>query len=1042
VELPSGTVTFLFTDIEGSTRLVRELRGGYADVAAAHRRLLRVAFEKYEGHEIDTQGDAFFVAFRRANDAVAAAACAQQALAEHQWPDGRDVRVRMGLHTGEPTVGDEGYHGLGVHRAARICAAGHGGQVLLSGITRDLVEDDLPEGLSLLDLGEHRLKDLERPERIHQLVYPGVPPEFPALKTLEAQPAEVPFADREDELVAAVAARFGWRRWRRRVAVSAAAVAAGVGAAALGLILTRGSSATASDVPANAVGVFAGGNAKHVANISVGSSPTAIAAGADDVWAANTDDNTVSRINQQTEAVVQTIDVGSAPSAIAVGGAFVWVANSLDGTVSQIDPQKTGGSVLQTTNVGNAPSDIAYGLKGVWVVNSADKTLTRIDPASGKAGKPIPTGAGADGVAVGEDAVWVTSSATGSVTRVDPKSGEPLQPINVGQGPAAVAVGAGAVWVVNALDGTVSKVDPKRASVVTTIPVGKEPRGIAVGDGAVWVSDESGTLTEIKPDDGSIVRTLKIGNRPQGIAVGPAGIYLAVRTSGAAHRGGMLRIAQAEPLDSIDPAVAYYAESWQVLSLTNDGLVGFRRVGGTAGGQLVPDLAESLPAPTADGKTYSFRLREGIRYSTGKLVRAEDFRRAIERSFAVPNATGPNFFRGIVGAAACKTEKCDLSQGIVTDDAAGTVTFHLAAPDPDFLYKLAVPPSFALPSSTPRKASRHGLPATGPYLIVRATPKRLELARNPRFHEWSPARPDGYSDRIVMEIGTTPDVQLRSVERGNADWAVDARGASSDRLRALDTQHASQVHRSPTRSTAYLFLNTRLAPFDSVQVRRALNYAADREAIAPGLGRPTCQVLPPGFLGYSQYCPYHVAGGRAEGLARARRLVAASGKRGGAVAVWTPDLAPLHTQAIYWASVLRSLGFRATVHTVHGGFNPYSAALSAPTSKPQAGLYAWNADYPAPAGFVTDQLTCGAPANLARFCDRAIDAEIRRAGSLQTSEPQAANALWSRIDRQITDLAPWVSTLNLDNVDFVSKRVGNYQYNPEWGLLLDQLWVR
>jgi DNA-binding SARP family transcriptional activator/class 3 adenylate cyclase/tetratricopeptide (TPR) repeat protein len=210
-DLPSGTVTLLFTDIEGSTRLVRELRGGYADVRDAHRRLLRAVFETYEGHEIDTQGDAFFVAFRRANDAVAAAAQAQQALAEHEWPEGSDVRVRMGVHTSEPTVGDEGYHGLGVHRAARICAAGHGGQVLLSNITRDLVEDELPDRLSLIDLGEHRLKDLERPERIHQLVYPGVPAAFPPLKTLEAKAADTSYADSDDELAAGVAARLQFR---------------------------------------------------------------------------------------------------------------------------------------------------------------------------------------------------------------------------------------------------------------------------------------------------------------------------------------------------------------------------------------------------------------------------------------------------------------------------------------------------------------------------------------------------------------------------------------------------------------------------------------------------------------------------------------------------------------------------------------------------------------------------------------------------------------------------------------------------------------
>src|SRR5438105_9897869 len=140
-ELPSGTVTFLFTDIEGSTQLVKQLGDRYAGVLAEHQQLLREAFVQHGGHEIDTQGDSFFIAFRRARDAVAAAVAAQRALAEHDWPAGAEVRVRMGLHSGEPAIGENRYTGLGVHRAARVSAAGHGGQILLSDTTRSLVED-------------------------------------------------------------------------------------------------------------------------------------------------------------------------------------------------------------------------------------------------------------------------------------------------------------------------------------------------------------------------------------------------------------------------------------------------------------------------------------------------------------------------------------------------------------------------------------------------------------------------------------------------------------------------------------------------------------------------------------------------------------------------------------------------------------------------------------------------------------------------------------------------------------------------------------
>ena len=173
-ELPTGTVTFLFSDVEGSTRLLTRLRGRYAEVLAEHRRLLRAVFAEHDGREVDSEGDAFFVAFVRASDAIAAAVGGQRSLASQRWPEGVDVRVRMGVHTGEAEVRLGRYVGLDVHRAARICAAGHGGQVLISRATRELVADELPSDVALRDLGEHRLKDLDRPEQLFQLVAGGL----------------------------------------------------------------------------------------------------------------------------------------------------------------------------------------------------------------------------------------------------------------------------------------------------------------------------------------------------------------------------------------------------------------------------------------------------------------------------------------------------------------------------------------------------------------------------------------------------------------------------------------------------------------------------------------------------------------------------------------------------------------------------------------------------------------------------------------------------------------------------------------------------
>lgn len=172
--LPAGTVTFVFSDIEGSTGLLKRLGERYAELIAEHRRIVRETFGAQAGVEIDMQGDSFFFAFARARDAATAAVEAQRAHAEQAWPDGEYVRVRMGLHTGEPAVGAEGYLGVDVVRAARLCATGQGGHVLLSEATRALIGSSLPEGVSVHAVGERRLKDIDEPERVYELAIEGV----------------------------------------------------------------------------------------------------------------------------------------------------------------------------------------------------------------------------------------------------------------------------------------------------------------------------------------------------------------------------------------------------------------------------------------------------------------------------------------------------------------------------------------------------------------------------------------------------------------------------------------------------------------------------------------------------------------------------------------------------------------------------------------------------------------------------------------------------------------------------------------------------
>jgi class 3 adenylate cyclase/DNA-binding NarL/FixJ family response regulator len=202
-ELPGGTITFLFTDIEGSTRLLKRLSGDYYKLLLAeHHDLFRALFVEHAGREVDTQGDAFFVVFQRAKDAVATALAAQRAVAAHSWPQQVDVRVRMGLHTGEPARAAERYIGLGVHRAARICSVAHGGQILLSHATYAVLADEMLPDIRFRDLGEHTLKDLDRPERLYQLVVPDLPSDFPPLRGTGASSHEEAAAASERVVVA------------------------------------------------------------------------------------------------------------------------------------------------------------------------------------------------------------------------------------------------------------------------------------------------------------------------------------------------------------------------------------------------------------------------------------------------------------------------------------------------------------------------------------------------------------------------------------------------------------------------------------------------------------------------------------------------------------------------------------------------------------------------------------------------------------------------------------------------------------------------
>ena len=853
--------------------------------------------------------------------------------------------------------------------------------------------------------------------------------------------------------------RAGSRQGRRPVLALAGAILAAIALVAAAIELTRGPSRHALVIPGNSVGAFSLKDDRAGAMVPVGISPSAMVAGAGALWVVDYNAGAVSRIDPVAHAVVQTIQVGASPSGLAVGGRAVWVTNNSSGTVSRIDPAVN--RVVQTVEVGNGPSGVAVAGGAVWVANRSDGTLSRIDPVSGAVTDTLALGGDPTGITSGSGAVWVSENAGRRVLRVDPRGNQVTASINVGTGPTMIAAGLGAVWVANSLDGTVSRIDPQSDAVTTTIPVGDGAGAIAVVAGAVWVTSQyAGTVSLIDPAANVIKRVIKVGNRPQTLALSNGLLWVGTATMGASHRGGTLTVLTAGQADTFDPVLTQ--DLYPILPLTYDGLTTYQRVGGSGSVQLVPDLALSLPSPTDGGATYTFRLRRGIRYSNGEPLRPEDFRRALKRELILgANTNYGGAFAHVIGGAACAAHPrhCDLSRGVVVDDAANTITFHLVAPNPEFLNRLTLPDAYAVPAGTPeRDIGLHPMPATGAYKWTDVASDHIRLVRNPYFHEWShAARPDGYPDQIVFKRVSSVEAGITAVERGHADYLFD--GVPQDRLAEAQTRYAGQLYVTPSGGTTALILNTRAAPFTDVRVRRAINYAVDRAKLAGLLGddaQPACQILPIGLPGFRRYCPYTAdpspAGiWHAPDLARAERLIDASGTRGTPITIWNLEDEGLAPADRYLVSLLDRLGYPTRIKDFSAGDPTGDPRFADSRTAPQGALYILpiGLAYPSASQVLQVDFACEAfvpnstaSSNWSEFCDHRLDTEIDRALAAESANAPDTAALWAQADRTATDQAPAIPLTTTTDIQLVSARVHNYQSSLAQGVLLDQLWVR
>jgi len=822
------------------------------------------------------------------------------------------------------------------------------------------------------------------------------------------------------------------------------AVAALAAVSAIVVVTAGGGSGVRTAIAGDGAGAVDPRSGRVEVSVHVGSGPAGIASESGRVWVTNAADGTVTRIDAAAGHVDQTIPVRTSPAGIAAGAGAVWVANSLDGSVSRIDPELA--RVVQTVQVGRRPVALAVGGGRVWVADSDGEAVVPLDARSGLPRTPVRLTDSPRGVALGLGSLWVTAPRTHRLLRIDPRDGSITDEIGVGGGASAVAVGAGGVWVVNSLDGTLSRIDPASDAVTWTVPIGEAPTGVAATGGGVWVSDGgSGELVLLDPRTGAVRRRYQVGAAPAAVTLVGATPWVAAGVPiGTAHRGGALRV-EYSPFETLDPALPYdvHPAIWRA---TGDGLIALVEDSGAA--QLVPDLAITVPQPTDGGLTYMFHLRPGVRYSTGVPLRASDVRRELERLFGVGSDLAGSM-AALRGAPACtqRPATCDLSSGVVTDDRAGTIVFHLSRPDPELLFKLALPAARPVPPDTPRThLAARPVPSTGPYRVGAFEPgRRLLLVRNPGFHEWSrAAQPDGFPDRIEIAMDADPQARVQAVLAGRSDAALEVVSA---KLAPLRTRFASQLRLHTQPHTSFLTLNVRRPPFDQVRARQAVNLALDRAAIVqrfggPGLSTPTCQVLPRNFPGHEGYCPWtrRPEDGRWHGpeLRRARALVRASGTAGATVTFLTrrgDDVGPSAAHAV--STALRAIGYRARVLIVD------DAALRAQVGKGTWNLSAgdWIADYPSPGQFFAF-LTCGSVTNAGGFCDRLLDRLVTRAERLQLDDPAAAQATWARADRRAVDLAAWAPMMSNSSAELLSRRTGHFTLDASSGPQIDQLWVR
>jgi ABC-type transport system substrate-binding protein/class 3 adenylate cyclase/tRNA A-37 threonylcarbamoyl transferase component Bud32 len=859
-----GVRTFLITDIRGYTSYTAQHGDeAAAEIASTFAEIVRQVVEEREGRLIELRGDEALVVFDSARQALRSSLEIQERVQAAKLPRG----VGVGLDAGEAIPVADGYRGGALNLAARLCSLAGPGEVLASETVLQLART--VEGIHY---GERRL------ERVKGLAKP--------VTAVEVLPAGLQVRRWNRRRLKRATMRSLRRRSVRLAAVATLLAAAG----ATAFLVLAGAGSGATTIAQQSVGfVSPTGHVEGQLPVS-GSGTLGLLGGT--LWFGNGDDKTVERIDPRTKELIHPfVSIQDGIADMTVGLGSVWVVDGKEPLLLRIDPRyRTIERIPLPAKRADidftAPTEVVVGAGSVWVAEA--NTVFRIDPKKLRVVRSIEAPQ-ADLLAFGDGSLWVGSSNISSISEIDPAVNQVVKTIKLRDFVTSLAVGGGFVWATVTPDDTLWKID-ENGTVEKTLDVAHAAGDVTYFDGAVWVAG-TGSLQRVDPGSDGIT-AYPVADRIAVLAPGDGVLYVSTLrsppplTSLPAAKVATVSLSE-NWLDDTDPAHAFPGPSVRAQFEYETGaqLLNYPDAPAPRGSTLGPDVAAAMPTVSRDGRTYTFRVRPGFRFSppSNQAVTAETFRYSIERALSSglgAEAPGYSVLSDVSGAGAFHDGKAQHVSGITV--RGDRLSIRLTAPAGDFLARLSMPFFAAVPIGTPivNGGVQTPIPSAGPYYLKVAFEDDLRvLERNPNYHGPRPHR----LDRIVYDLNNSTHRTVDRIENGDADYSADVlqestfmAGGPLDRRfgRGHGSATTPRLVLTPQVGFRFLGFNTVRGPFADVRLRRAVGYAIDRRALAAVLGdRPSDAYLPPALQGPGRKPVYPLSANlpRARSLARGFR---------------------------------------------------------------------------------------------------------------------------------------------------------------------------